>query len=53
MLINPKSAGFTLPWHRDDIPASATVEEEVEALKKWHYGVRVYDSLRRGALTRV
>jgi len=38
MLVRPdlktKEEGFALRWHRDDIPASATAEEEMARLKK-------------------
>jgi hypothetical protein len=38
MLVRPDGEeGFGLRWHRDDIPATATAEEEVERLEK---GVR-------------
>lgn len=37
MLVQP-DADFALRWHRDDIPASATADEELERLSKpgWH-----------------
>lgn len=37
MLVRP-DADFALRWHRDDIPASATADEELERLDKpgWH-----------------
>lgn len=40
MLVNPERADFALRWHRDDVRESATVDEEREALAKWHYGVQ-------------
>lgn len=39
LLINPISHDFALRWHRDDIREDASPEEELEALKIWHYGV--------------
>ncbi|KAH8827193.1 hypothetical protein DL96DRAFT_1605848 [Flagelloscypha sp. PMI_526] len=40
LLINPVSQRFALCWHRDDIKATATEEEEVAALGIWHHGVQ-------------
>lgn len=46
MLVRP-DRDFSLRWHRDDIPASATAEEEVERLNKpaWHaqWNLALYD----------
>ena len=39
LLINPESHDFALRWHRDDIKATASEEEEREALAVWHHGV--------------
>ena len=39
LLINPVSHDFALRWHRDDIPEDATPQEELQALKVWHFGV--------------
>ena len=39
LLINPAEHDFALRWHRDDVRETATAEEEVEALGKWHHGV--------------
>ncbi|OTA61654.1 phytanoyl-CoA dioxygenase [Hypoxylon sp. EC38] len=39
LLVRPSDgADFELPWHRDDIPASASAEEELERLDEpaWH-----------------
>ena len=33
MLVRPDGEGFELAWHRDDVPASATEEEERERLR--------------------
>lgn len=40
MLINPLRNGYGLSWHRDDIKATATAEEEEAALKIEHYGIQ-------------
>ncbi|KAF9695641.1 hypothetical protein EKO04_006433 [Ascochyta lentis] len=46
MLVRP-DVDFALRWHRDDIPASATAEQEVERLGKpgWHaqWNLALYD----------
>jgi hypothetical protein len=39
LLINPTSHEFALSWHRDDVKAGASEDEEREALRLWHYGV--------------
>lgn len=39
LLINPLSHDFALRWHRDDVRETASQEEEIEALGKWHAGV--------------
>ncbi|KAF8883033.1 hypothetical protein BD779DRAFT_1612376 [Infundibulicybe gibba] len=44
LLINPEHHEFALRWHRDDVGEKATEEEELQALQKWHYGVRLTDS---------
>jgi hypothetical protein len=40
MLINPLRASYGLSWHRDDVKATATAEEEAEALKIDHFGIQ-------------
>ncbi|KAF8750093.1 Phytanoyl-CoA dioxygenase (PhyH) [Rhizoctonia solani] len=40
LLINPDRHTFVLRWHRDDVPETATLEEEIAALKTNFYGVR-------------
>ncbi|KZV94666.1 hypothetical protein EXIGLDRAFT_834866, partial [Exidia glandulosa HHB12029] len=40
LLINPDAHDFALRWHRDDVRETASSEEEVEALSKWHHGVQ-------------
>ncbi|ORY27921.1 hypothetical protein BCR39DRAFT_496867 [Naematelia encephala] len=40
MLINPLRARYGLSWHRDDVKATATAEEEEEALKIDHHGIQ-------------
>ncbi|KAF8906986.1 hypothetical protein CPB84DRAFT_1675092 [Gymnopilus junonius] len=40
LLINPISHDFALRWHRDDIPEDASPEEELEALRVWHFGIQ-------------
>ncbi|KAF2874084.1 phytanoyl-CoA dioxygenase family protein [Massariosphaeria phaeospora] len=46
MLVRPEKE-FSLRWHRDDIPASATPDEEMERLAKpgWHaqWNLALYD----------
>ncbi|KAF2466418.1 uncharacterized protein BDR25DRAFT_293913 [Lindgomyces ingoldianus] len=46
MLVRPERA-FSLRWHRDDIPATATSEEEMDRLRKpgWHaqWNLPLYD----------
>ncbi|KAH7066898.1 hypothetical protein BKA63DRAFT_130383 [Paraphoma chrysanthemicola] len=46
MLVRPDH-DFALRWHRDDIPATATAEEELERLRKpgWHaqWNLPLYD----------
>ncbi|KAK6078301.1 phytanoyl-CoA dioxygenase [Seiridium cupressi] len=46
MLVRPEK-DFELRWHRDDIPATATAEEEMERLKQpeWHtqWNLALYD----------
>lgn len=49
LLINPTSRRFHLSWHRDDIKATATEDEERVALGIWHYGVASF--LRRTFLS--
>ncbi|KAF7986725.1 hypothetical protein HWV62_20276 [Athelia sp. TMB] len=39
LLINPLSHDFALRWHRDDVPGTASEEEEIQALGVSHYGV--------------
>ncbi|KAI5856714.1 phytanoyl-CoA dioxygenase [Durotheca rogersii] len=38
LLVRPDGAGFELRWHRDDIAASATADEELARLREpaWH-----------------
>ncbi|KAF8737876.1 Phytanoyl-CoA dioxygenase (PhyH), partial [Rhizoctonia solani] len=38
LLINPDRHTFALRWHRDDVPETATLEEEIAALKTNFYG---------------
>ncbi|KAJ1300743.1 hypothetical protein OPQ81_002386 [Rhizoctonia solani] len=40
LLINPDRHTFALRWHRDDVPETAGLEEEVAALKTKFYGVQ-------------
>ncbi|ETW76383.1 hypothetical protein HETIRDRAFT_389387, partial [Heterobasidion irregulare TC 32-1] len=40
LLINPESHEFALRWHRDDVKATASEEEEREALAVWHHGIQ-------------
>ncbi|CEL56662.1 hypothetical protein RSOLAG1IB_07988 [Rhizoctonia solani AG-1 IB] len=40
LLINPDRHVFALRWHRDDVPETATLEEEIAALKINFYGVQ-------------
>ncbi|CAE6398762.1 unnamed protein product [Rhizoctonia solani] len=40
LLINPDRHVFALRWHRDDISETATLEEEITALKTNFYGVQ-------------
>ncbi|KAI0312655.1 hypothetical protein OF83DRAFT_1066816 [Amylostereum chailletii] len=40
LLINPTGHAFALCWHRDDVKASATADEEREALAVWHHGIQ-------------
>ncbi|KAK8850685.1 hypothetical protein IAR55_004605 [Kwoniella newhampshirensis] len=40
MLINPLRARYGLSWHRDDVKATATPEEEEAALKIDHHGIQ-------------
>jgi hypothetical protein len=46
MLVRP-DRDFELRWHRDDVPATATAEEELERLRKpgWHaqWNLALYD----------
>jgi len=46
LLVRP-DADFELRWHRDDIPATATAEQELERLKEpaWHaqWNIALYD----------
>ncbi|EJD36899.1 hypothetical protein AURDEDRAFT_116990 [Auricularia subglabra TFB-10046 SS5] len=46
LLINPAEHDFALRWHRDDVRENATAEEELQALKQWHYGVQWNTALR-------
>ncbi|KAF3901441.1 hypothetical protein ABW21_db0203346 [Orbilia brochopaga] len=47
LLINPHTTPFSLPYHRDSIPASATAAEEAEMLKRprtgTQYNLALYD----------
>ncbi|TEB26451.1 hypothetical protein FA13DRAFT_1776931 [Coprinellus micaceus] len=47
LLINPLSHDFALRWHRDDVRETASEEEEVDALGKWHTGVQWNTALYR------
>ncbi|KAH7333575.1 hypothetical protein B0J17DRAFT_675907 [Rhizoctonia solani] len=40
LLINPDRHAFALRWHRDDVPETASLEEEIAALKTNFYGVQ-------------
>jgi ectoine hydroxylase-related dioxygenase (phytanoyl-CoA dioxygenase family) len=40
MLVNPLRADYGLSWHRDDVKATATPEEEEVALKIKHFGIQ-------------
>ncbi|CAE6453791.1 unnamed protein product [Rhizoctonia solani] len=40
LLINPDRHAFALRWHRDDVPETAGLEEEIAALKTNFYGVQ-------------
>ncbi|WOO82109.1 uncharacterized protein LOC62_04G005610 [Vanrija pseudolonga] len=40
ILVNPLEKDYALSWHRDDVKATATPEEEEEALKIKHYGIQ-------------
>ncbi|KAG8735789.1 hypothetical protein FRC12_017916 [Ceratobasidium sp. 428] len=42
VLINPERHKFALRWHRDDVPETADLEEEIERLKMNFYGVRTH-----------
>lgn len=39
LLINPTRGDFALRWHRDDVPHTATDEEERDLIDVNHYGV--------------
>lgn len=38
--MNPLEKDYALSWHRDDVKASASPEEEAEALKIKHNGIQ-------------
>ncbi|KAF8604329.1 hypothetical protein BDV93DRAFT_555602 [Ceratobasidium sp. AG-I] len=40
LLINPEHHKFALRWHRDDVPETASLEEETEILKTNFFGVQ-------------
>lgn len=40
LLVNPLEKDYALSWHRDDVKANATPEEETEALKVKHNGIQ-------------
>ncbi|CAE6455975.1 unnamed protein product [Rhizoctonia solani] len=40
LLINPDRHAFALRWHRDDVPETASPEEEIAALKTNFFGVQ-------------
>ncbi|CAK9786872.1 hypothetical protein CC85DRAFT_289294 [Cutaneotrichosporon oleaginosum] len=40
ILVNPLEKDYALSWHRDDIKATATPEEEEEELKIKHYSIQ-------------
>lgn len=40
LLVNPLEKDYALSWHRDDIKANATPEEEAEELKVKHYSIQ-------------
>lgn len=40
LLVNPLEKDYALSWHRDDIKANATPEEEAEELKIKHYSIQ-------------
>ncbi|EIW77937.1 hypothetical protein CONPUDRAFT_84215 [Coniophora puteana RWD-64-598 SS2] len=40
LLIDPQSHDFALRWHRDDVKADATREQEEAALALWTHGVQ-------------
>lgn len=39
-MINPEKSAFSLNWHRDSIPAEATIDEELEGLKVSSFGTQ-------------
>lgn len=40
LLVNPVEKDYALSWHRDDVKATASEEEEAEKLKIKHHGVQ-------------
>lgn len=38
--MNPLEKDYALSWHRDDVKATASAEEEAEALKIKHNGIQ-------------
>jgi hypothetical protein len=40
LLVNPLKKDYALSWHRDDVKATATPEEEEAALKIEHHAIQ-------------
>jgi ectoine hydroxylase-related dioxygenase (phytanoyl-CoA dioxygenase family) len=40
ILVNPLRKDYDLPWHRDDIKATASPDEELAELAIKHYGIQ-------------
>ncbi|KAL7411360.1 hypothetical protein BDY24DRAFT_410260 [Mrakia frigida] len=40
LLVNPQEKDFALSWHRDDVKAEVSSEEEAEKLKIEHHGIQ-------------
>ncbi|QRV85508.1 phytanoyl-CoA dioxygenase [Ceratobasidium sp. AG-Ba] len=45
VLINPERHKFALRWHRDDVPETASLDEEIERLKTNFHGVSSLSAL--------
>lgn len=39
-MVNPLEKDYALSWHRDDVKATASAEEEKEKLAIKHYGIQ-------------